>query len=94
MVVIRTFSHKGLKALYEEGSSRGVKGQHVDTLTRIPSVLDHARAPQDISLPGFRAHPLRAARMGHWSIRVSGHWRVTRCFGDGDVFDVDYVDYH
>ena len=71
-----------------------MKGQHVDTLTRILSVLDHARSPQDIALPGFRAHPLRAARMGHWSIRVSGHWRVTRRFGDGDVFDVDYVDYH
>ncbi|MDR9435042.1 type II toxin-antitoxin system RelE/ParE family toxin [Pontimonas sp.] len=32
--------------------------------------------------------------MGHWSIRVSGNWRVTRRFMDGDVFDVDYVDYH
>jgi proteic killer suppression protein len=66
----------------------------VDTLTRILSVLDHARTPQDIALPGFRAHLLRAARMGHWSIRVSGNWRVTLRFMDGDVFDVDYVDDH
>lgn len=94
MVVIRTSSHKGLEALYEEGSSRGVKRQHVDKLTRILSVLDHARSPQDIALPGFRAHPLRGARIGHWSIRVSGNWRVTLRVIDGDVFDVDYVGYH
>ena len=31
---------------------------------------------------------------GHYAVSVSGSWRVTFRFENGDVFDVDYIDYH
>lgn len=48
----------------------------------------------DMNLPGFRAHPLKGALKGHWAVWVSGNWRVTFRFDDGDAYDIDYLDYH
>lgn len=31
---------------------------------------------------------------GMWSVTVSGNWRVVFRFEGGDVFDIDFVDYH
>ena len=43
---------------------------------------------------GFRQHPLKGDRADKWSVRVSGNWRVVFCFKDGEVVDVDLIDYH
>ena len=45
-------------------------------------------------LPGFRLHSLTGDRRGYWAVSVSGNWRVTFCFIEGDAAEVDYVDYH
>ena len=47
-----------------------------------------------MDLPGFRLHPLKGALKGHWAVAVSGNWRVTFRLEAGDVYDVDYLDYH
>jgi proteic killer suppression protein len=47
-----------------------------------------------MNLPGFRLHPLKGTLRGHWAVSVSGNWRVTFRFADGDAVDVDDVDYH
>ena len=47
-----------------------------------------------MNLPGFRLHALSGQLRGHYAVSVSGNWRVTFRFYDGDVYDVDYVDYH
>ena len=47
-----------------------------------------------MDLPGFRLHPLKGELMGHPAVRVSGNWRVTFRFEEGQVVDVDHVDYH
>ena len=44
--------------------------------------------------PGFRLHPLKGDRAGHWSVRVSGNWRVVFRFEDGEAVGVDLIDYH
>jgi toxin HigB-1 len=31
---------------------------------------------------------------GHWSVRVSGNWRITFRFESGNAYVVDYRDYH
>jgi proteic killer suppression protein len=31
---------------------------------------------------------------GHWAVTVSGNWRLTFRFEDGDAILVDYQDYH
>ncbi len=56
--------------------------------------LDDARGPSDIDLPGYRLHPLKGDLKPFWSISVSGNWRIVFRFDEGDVYDVDLVDYH
>jgi len=58
------------------------------------AVLDNAMKLDDIDTPGFRLHPLRGDREGIWSVTVSGNWRITFRFEEGDVYIVNYEDYH
>ena len=92
--MIVSFRHKGLAALYERNSTKGVQAGHVPKLRRILSALDVASATGDLEIPGFRLHRLKGRRKGYWSIWVSGNWRVTFRFIDSDVELVDYLDYH
>jgi len=56
--------------------------------------LETARTIDDMDVPGFRLHALRGAQADRWSIRVSGNWRLTFEFRDGDAYVLDYEDYH
>ena len=56
--------------------------------------LDNARTPIDMDAPGWRLHSLRGEFEGHWSIDVSGNWRLTFAFEGEDAILVDYQDYH
>jgi len=37
---------------------------------------------------------LRLILQDQWSLTVNGNWRVIFKFEDGDVYVVDYLDYH
>ncbi len=88
------FRHKGLKLLFETGSTRGVTAAHVPKLRSILAALDVAVSPEELRLPSYKLHPLKGALHGHWSIWVNGNWRVTFRFIGADVELVDYQDYH
>ncbi len=92
--MIRSFRHRGLEALYRGRTDRRVAAAHREKLRDILAVLDRCRVPQEMNLPGFRLHPLKGDRRGHWAVSVSGNWRVTFRFEGGHAVDVDYVDYH
>jgi len=92
--MIRSFRHKGLKAIYEGKRSAKVDRDHAAKLARILSALDEATAPHEMDLPGFRLHPLKGKKKGCFSVSVTGNWRVTFRFKGVDAFDVDFVDYH
>ena len=53
-----------------------------------------AQQPQDMNRPGWGCHALRGNLVGHWALSVSGNWRLTFAFEDGDAILVDYQDYH
>jgi len=92
--VIRTFRHRGLKALYKGGHGAKVSANHIAKLERILTALDRATGPEGMDLPGFRLHPLKGALKGHYAVSVSGNWRVSFRFESGHAVDVDYLDYH
>jgi len=92
--VIVSFRHKGLRLLYETGSTRGIQAAHRRKLILILGLLDQAAEPADLSLPTLRAHLLQGDRDGFWSIWVNGNWRVTFRFIGADVELLDYEDYH
>ena len=88
------FRHKGLKLLFDTGSTKGVRAEHGAKLTSILAALDVAQGPEELALPSYRLHPLKGSLKGFWSIWVNGNWRVTFRFTGRDVERVDYQDYH
>ncbi len=92
--MIRSFRHRGLKALYEERTVRRVSPDHIQKLKDILAFLDQSRCAEDMDLPGFRLYRLKGDLAGHHAVMVSGNWRVTFRFEDGEAWDVDYLDYH
>ena len=58
-------------------------------------MLDSAKSIDDLrSPPGNRLEALKGDRRGQWSKRINDQWRVCFRFEEGDVFDVEIVDYH
>jgi toxin HigB-1 len=94
MLVIETFRHKGLKRLFVDGDSSKLRADQVTRIEDALAHLDMATKPNDLDLPGYRLHQLRGESKGVWSVTISGNWRITFQFADGNAFDVDLVDYH
>ena len=92
--MIKSFRHKGLRRFYETGSMVGIQAQHKKRLRILLVALDTASTIDDMDVPGFRLHPLKGKRKGIWSITVSGNWRITFEFKDGNAYVLDYEDYH
>jgi len=87
--------HKGLRALYEKGQTKGVQQQQVKRLRLVLVRLDAAREPSDMDLPGLRLHALQGDKEGFYAVNVSGNWRVIFRFDEkGEATDVDLMDYH
>ena len=86
--------HKGLRRLAETGSASGIDATMARKLINILTVLDTAAAPGELDNPGWRLHPLKGSMAGHWSVRVTGNWRVTFRFEDNEAVDVKLVDCH
>jgi proteic killer suppression protein len=47
-----------------------------------------------VNLPGFGLHPLKGDLKDFCSVTVRANWRIIFRFEDGDVYDVDLLDYH
>lgn len=92
--MIRSFKHKGLAKFFKSGSTAGIQAAHAKKLRLILGRLNAASYAKDMNLPGLRLHELSGNRVGIWSVTVSGNWRVTFRFEDGDAEIVDYEDYH
>jgi proteic killer suppression protein len=92
--VIKSIRHKGLERFFETGSASGIKADQRKKLRMQLTALDTATTIEDMDIPGFRLHPLKGKRSGVWAVDVSGNWRLTFRFEDGQVHDLDYEDYH
>ena len=92
--MIQSFRRKGLRRLFETGSASGVQVAHAKRLRMQLAALDTAKTVDDMDIPGFRLHALKGELLGRWAITVSGNWRLTFEFRDGNAHVLDYEDYH
>jgi len=92
--MIKSFKHKGLEKFYESGSTRGIQANHAKKLRMQLAALDTAQSIDDMDIPGYRLHQLTGDRKGFWSITVNANWRLTFEFEDGNVYILNYEDYH
>ena len=94
VTMIKSFKHKGLKKLFESGYTSGVNPQHTDRIRKILALLETSDTIDDLDLPGLKLHNLKGKKKDTLSVKVSGNWRITFKIKDGDVFEVNYEDYH
>lgn len=92
--MIESIRHRGLRRLFERGDKKLIRAGYLERLENILIALDSAQNIEELALPGFRLHPLTGNLKGYWSITVSANWRVIFRFVNGQVLDVDLVDYH
>lgn len=92
--MIKSFKHKGLEKFYATGSTKGIQAKHSKKIRMQLSALDTALTIEDIDIPGYRLHQLKGSLKGNWSITVNANWRITFEFTDGNVYIVNYEDYH
>jgi len=92
--MIKSFKHKGLEEFFYTGKKKGIRPEHADRLSRILDRLNAASDVMDMNYPGSNLHKLSGNLQGHFSVRVSGNWRLFFQFKDGDAYIVNYDDYH
>ena len=92
--MIRSFRHKGLERYFTRSDRSGIDRRQSERILRLLDRLDAALKPEDMNLPGYRFHRLKGDRKRAFSVSVSGNWRITFRFEDGDAVDVNLEDYH
>ena len=92
--MIKSFKHKGLEKCFYDDTTKGIQVKHAEKLANILDLLDAADTIQVINFPGSRFHKLQPKNQEIWAVSVSGNWRITFKFVNGDAYLVDYVDYH
>ena len=94
---IRSFTHKGLKRLYEDGNAKGVPPDTVDKLRKMFAYLENIEDPEELrALSAWKVHTLTGDRKGTWSLSVTRNRRLTFRIdaAEGELFDVNLEDYH
>ncbi len=92
--MIKSFKHKGLEVFFTTGNTKGIQASQATKLRLQPAMLDVAEMISDMDKPGWRLHELKGNRKGIWSVIVSGNWRLTFRFENGDAHLINYEDYH
>lgn len=93
MGMIRSFRHKGLRELFEAGSTRGVRPDLARRVVRRLDALDAATSVEDLDIPGFNLHRLRG-KPEQWAVAVNGPWRITFEWREDGAWGVDLEQYH
>ncbi|MDR4504935.1 MAG: type II toxin-antitoxin system RelE/ParE family toxin [Candidatus Scalindua sp.] len=83
-----------MQRLFEKADCNKISSQGVRKREHIPAVLNHATELSDRGLPGFHLHPLKGRMKSFWSVTLRASWRVIFKIKNGDVHDVDLIDYH
>ena len=90
---IQSFSHKGIKQLFETGKSAKIGKVYRKNALMILDFLDSIAKISDChGVKDF--HELKKQRPGTYSMHVSGNWCITFKWDGKDVYDVDFEDYH
>lgn len=92
--MIRSFRCKDTKKLF--GDKRVSRFHSIEWQARKKLLYLHAAESLEVvgAFPGNRLELLKGDRKGQYSIRINQQWRICFRWKDGDVHDVEIVDYH
>ena len=92
--MILSFRHRGIEKYFFTGSKAGIQPKHAAKLADQLTLLNIARKPEEMDVPGWQWHALKGNLAGLWAVSVNGNWRITFTFHGEDAILVDYQDYH
>lgn len=93
--MIRSFKQSWLEEFWNTGKHKRVPGNLKSRLIRKLDMLNAAKELRDLSSPpSNHLHPFHGDRKGQWAISVNGPWRLCFKFADGDILDIELVQYH
>lgn len=92
--MIKSIRHKGLKAYWTKGQTKGLNAGWLPKVRIIMSALDAADEPEQMNFPGSRFHSPKGDMGDYYSVRLTGNYRVIFQFdGEGFIL-IDITDYH
>ena len=86
--------HPGPRRFHERGDANQPNPAWLPRIRRVLALLDQANEPRHLAIPGVGLHPLKGRFRGHWSVSVSGNWRIVFRFDGGEAVDIHLIDYH
>ena len=94
--MIKSFKHKGLKLLWEEGKTSKLPADQIRRIEMMLEVVDSAQeVPEDFgAFQNWNIHKLSGDLKDYWSIKVNKNYRIIFNFDGQHANDVDYIDYH
>lgn len=92
--MIKTYRHSGLKDLFETGKTARIDAKFHARCVEGLDVLNRAIDLRAINLPAFRLHQLKQFNPVRYSMTISGAWRITFEWKNGDAYRVDFEQYH
>lgn len=94
-IVIKSFADRATEELFRTGKAKSVPTDVLRRALRKLEALHVATGRADLRVPiGNRLHALKGDRAGQHAIAVNDQWRLCFRFKDGDVYDVEFCDYH
>ena len=92
--MIKSYRHKGLRELFERGETRRIDKRLHDRCRVVLDALNRAVELRQLNIPGWYFHALHQLKPTRYSVRITGAWRITFEFEQGDAYRVDFEEYH
>jgi len=93
--MIKSFKSKEAEKIWNGNVSRKLPADIQPIARRKLRMLNNAIELKDLRIPpANRLEALKGERKGQYSIRINPQWRICFKWKNGDVLDVEIVDYH
>lgn len=93
--MIRTFKCAEAEKIFRRQRSRKLPSDIQQVALRKLRMLNRAVTLNDVRVPpANHLEKLKGEREGQYSIRINAQWRICFEWLEGDVYNVEIVDYH
>jgi proteic killer suppression protein len=93
--VIKSFKDAEAEKIYRRQPSRKLPHDIQQVILRKLRMLNNAVSLNDLRIPpANRLEKLAGSRAGQFSIRINDQWRICFEWQEGNVYQIEIVDYH
>ncbi len=93
--MIKSFNCKETEKIFNRNFSKKFPQDIQRVALRKLRMINRAKILNDLKVPpANRLEALRGNRKGQYSIRINDQWRISFKWKDGEVNNVEIVDYH